>query len=128
MRQYFLSFRGFQIGAHDIRDTTHFGIVPQLAGGDFRFLPGLLKCLQCHINANFISELETIGNGFGDAVNVNRNLVDDVGFNPLAVGLIRVLYSFDGRILDLGWLYASGQGYPLFTRELGGQFMELQRG
>lgn len=70
--------------------------------------------------------LETIGDGLGDAINTQRDLITFVHFDALGVGFAGELDHLDRGIFDPGSVAPSKHGNPDLARQLRGQLMKLQ--
>jgi hypothetical protein len=94
--------------------------------GGLLFRPRVLECFQRHVKTDFVTMLETVGDGLGHAVNPQFNLIAIKYLNAFGIRFACKLGHLDRRVVDLGRMTAARHGDSDLARQLRGQFMELQ--
>jgi hypothetical protein len=73
-----LSRGRFQAGMHYVRYPADLGGVPEFVGGRFSLPETVAGSLNCHVDADLVSILETVGHGLDGRVNSNGHSFYDV--------------------------------------------------
>lgn len=125
MRRDPLSCQCLKIGAHHVGDATNLGVMPYFVGADFSAGTGILEGLDGDIETDLVPVLEAIGDGLGDPIDPQLDLVALKNLYALRIGIPGELDHLDRRIVDSWDMATARHGDPDLVRELGGQFMEL---
>ena len=72
------SCEAVEIGAHDIEHAADLGVMPEFLGGGLFVPPRIPQRLDRDVDADAVAKTETVGHGFGDAIDGNGHALDDV--------------------------------------------------
>ncbi|CQR42176.1 protein of unknown function (plasmid) [Thiomonas sp. Sup16B3] len=117
-----------QIGPHHVGYAADLGIAPDVIDRCLVAGPRVLQGLQRHIQADLVAVLEAVRHGLCNTVHPE---LDAIAFNFLdacRVSVARELHHLDRRMVEPWGMAAARHGDPDLARQLGGQFVELQRG
>ena len=113
-----------QIGAHDLVHAAQLAVVPEFIHGDAFGLHGFFQRFQGNVKANFVSELEAIGNRFGHVGQLDLNAIHRVRSYPLCERLATKADNAKRGIGHGGNAIFVAYGDPHFVRGLCRQPME----
>lgn len=114
------------VGSHDIGNTADLRIMPKIVHGAAPLPPALSKSFQCHVEADFVSILEAVGHGFSWIVDLDRDSLNEMLFDPGAEGISRETHDVQWEALCFGFSCLDIDGHPDFERSLSGQSVETQ--
>ena len=72
------SCEAVEIGPQDVEHPAHFGVMPYFVRSGLLVPPRITQRLDRDVDADPVSEAETVGDGLGDGINSDRDALDDV--------------------------------------------------
>ena len=117
-----------QVRAHHIRDAANFGGGPEFVHRGLLHAPGFLEGFDGDIEADLISELKAVGNGFCRAEHPQRG-------SGKIIFLYTEMKRWSGHAHQAYWWRGNSwrpgllaDSHPNLVRRLGGEFVEAERG